>query len=115
MKLPSQSDIQAIQAISDNIQSDDPCYIQFTSGTTGLPKGAVMSHFSCMNGAVGAARRFELSDGLEYHKICLQNPLFHLLGSGGGALLCLTMGATLCLPGFSFNAVESLEAIIKDK
>lgn len=54
-------------------------------------------------------------DGIEYHKICLQNPLFHLLGTSGGVIVGLINGYTLCLPGFSFNARESLEAIHREK
>lgn len=116
LKLPTQCDIDTVQSLCDTVQPEDPCYIQFTSGTTGHHKGAEVSHFTCVNGGFASiGKRLQLFDGLEYHRMCIQNPLFHLFGTCGGVSVSLGIGATLCLPGHSFNALESLQAIIKEK
>lgn len=115
LKLPTQFDVDAVQSLCDKVQPEDSCYIQFTSGTTGHHKGAEISHFTCVNGGIGVGKRLQLFGGLEYHRMCIQNPLFHLFGTCGGVAVNLGVGATLCLPGYSFYAVESLEAIMKEK
>lgn len=115
MQLPSPHEIASIQSI--DVQPDDTFQIHFTSGTTGQPKGAVRSHFSSLNNALCIARRYNLdpNENERYHKLCVQNPLFHSMGVLGGILVGLSLNGTLILPGLSFKAIETLQAVAEER
>ncbi|XP_037044672.1 medium-chain acyl-CoA ligase ACSF2, mitochondrial-like isoform X2 [Bradysia coprophila] len=110
---PSNKDIIDLNNRSRIIQPDDPCNIQFTSGTTGKPKAAVMSHYNFVNNGIHVANRMELDE--KYHKICVQVPLFHAYGVVISLCVAIEHGSTVVLPSPGFNPEQSLRAIVDEK
>ena len=98
--------------IAQTLQPDDPINIQFTSGTTGMPKGATLTHFNIVNNGyfVGRAMRFT-----EHDRLCIPVPLYHCFGMVMGVLTCVTTGATMVFPGEAFEPGSVLEAIAEEK
>nr|XP_060502381.1 medium-chain acyl-CoA ligase ACSF2, mitochondrial isoform X1 [Panthera onca] len=94
----------------------DPINIQFTSGTTGSPKGATLSHYNIVNNSnmIGDRLRLHLKTSKEL-RIILPSPLYHCLGSVGGTMVSLMYGATLILPCPTFDGKKALEAISKER
>lgn len=86
---------------------DDPINIQYTSGTTGYPKGATLSHHNILNNGffVGEAQRFTEQD-----RVCIPVPLYHCFGMVMGNLGCVTHGATMIYPSDGFDPAAVLEA-----
>lgn len=86
----------------------NPINIQFTSGTTGNPKGATLSHFNVLNNA----RYVALGMGLSINdRLCIPVPLYHCFGMVMGSLACVTVGAAAVFPGESFQPEETLQAV----
>jgi fatty-acyl-CoA synthase len=94
--------------IAGDLQPDDPINIQFTSGTTGAPKGATLTHFNILNNGhqVGEAMRLTESD-----RLCVPVPLYHCFGMVMGNLGCLTHGAAAIYPSAGFEPLAVLEAV----
>ncbi|KAF0875168.1 ACSF2 synthetase, partial [Crocuta crocuta] len=94
----------------------DPINIQFTSGTTGSPKGATLSHYNIVNNSnmIGDRLRLHLKTA-ENLRIVLPSPLYHCLGSVGGTMVSIMHGATLILPCPVFDGKKALEAISKER
>jgi len=90
----------------------DICLIQYTSGTTGFPKGAMLTHYGVVNNALEGARNMELSC---CDRLCGPVSYFHCFGSIMLNLCCLVSGATMVIPAEHFNARKTLEAIEKEK
>ncbi|XP_058447932.1 medium-chain acyl-CoA ligase ACSF2, mitochondrial isoform X2 [Malaya genurostris] len=109
----SESERSKIESLQARISPDSGVNIQFTSGTTGHPKAALMSHFGFVNNAIHIGHRNEF--GQRYYRICVQTPFFHVFGMVIGIIAAMNYGATLVLPGPGFKAIESLEAIVKEK
>jgi fatty-acyl-CoA synthase len=97
-----------IDELAALLQPDDPINIQFTSGTTGMPKGATLTHFSVINNGyfVGRAMRFSAED-----RLCIPVPLYHCFGMVMSVLTCVTHGATMVFPGEAFEAKSVLETV----
>ncbi len=93
---------------AQELQFDDPINIQFTSGTTGFPKGATLTHHNILNNGffIGEAMRFSASD-----RLCIPVPLYHCFGMVLGNLACLTHGAAMVFPSEGFEPLATLEAI----
>jgi fatty-acyl-CoA synthase len=91
-----------------SLQFDDPVNIQFTSGTTGSPKGATLSHHNLVNNGffVGEAIRLRPGD-----KLCIPVPLYHCFGMVMGNLGCITHGATMVYPSEGFDPLAVLQVI----
>lgn len=96
-----------------DIKSSDVINIQYTSGTTGSPKGVMLSHHMILNNSYFAtmAQEYNLNKTI----ICLQVPLYHCFGMVLGSLTSIVHGVTNVLPSQTFDAEESLKAIQKEK
>jgi fatty-acyl-CoA synthase len=90
----------------------DPINIQYTSGTTGFPKGATLTHYGILNNGffVGEGMRFTEKD-----RLCIPVPFYHCFGMVLGTLACVTHGATMVLPSDSFNAESVLITVEEEK
>jgi fatty-acyl-CoA synthase len=97
-----------VTGISARLQFDDPINIQFTSGTTGYPKGATLSHHNLLNNGyfVGAAIGLTSQD-----KLCIPVPLYHCFGMVMGNLGCLAHAATMVYPAEAFDPLAVLETV----
>jgi fatty-acyl-CoA synthase len=97
-----------LDAASATVRMDDAVNIQFTSGTTGLPKGATLSHRNLINNAffVGEATGIEPGS-----RVCIPVPLYHCFGMVMGNLGCVTHAATMVYPSESFDPLKTLEAV----
>jgi fatty-acyl-CoA synthase len=90
----------------------DPINIQYTSGTTGFPKGATLSHHNILNNAYAIGARMELTAA---DRLCAPVPLYHCFGLVASTLVCLTHGACLVLPAASFDPQTVLEAVHEER
>ncbi len=98
--------------ISDDLQPEDPINIQFTSGTTGSPKGATLSHHNILNNGFFVGRAMQLSSS---DRICVPVPLYHCFGMVLGNLAAVTHGACVVYPAESFDPIATLSAISSEK
>jgi len=101
----SDEDLVAVQAAQ---QFDDPINIQYTSGTTGFPKGATLSHHNIVNNGffIGETMRFTSTD-----RLCIPVPFYHCFGMVLGNLACVTHGSAMILPGEGFDPLAVLETV----
>jgi len=91
---------------------DEPINIQYTSGTTGFPKGATLSHHNIVNNGYFVAR---LMNFTEHDRLAIPVPLYHCFGMVMGNLGCVTHGATMIYPGEVFDARAVLEAVSQER
>lgn len=94
--------------VQQSLQFDDPINIQFTSGTTGSPKGATLSHFNILNNGFFIGEAMGLS---EQDRLCIPVPLYHCFGMVLGNLSCTTHGSTMVFPSEGFDPLAVLETI----
>jgi fatty-acyl-CoA synthase len=99
-----------LDGLSAALDPDDAINIQFTSGTTGSPKGATLSHFNIVNNARSCARAMALT---ARDRLCIPVPLYHCFGMVLGVLCCTAVGAAMVFPGESFDAEATLVAIAR--
>ena len=106
--LASDKDFERLKVLSDELQFDDPINIQFTSGTTGFPKGATLTHFNVLNNGyfTGEGLKFTSSD-----KLCVPVPLYHCFGMVLSNVAALTHGAALVYPAEAFDPLTVLETV----
>ena len=97
-----------LNAISKGLGPNDPINIQFTSGTTGSPKGATLTHRNIVNNAVSCARSMKLTPG---EALCIPVPLYHCFGMVLGVLAACAYGVKMVFPGTSFDPLETLTAL----
>ena len=97
-----------LASVSAALDPDDPINIQFTSGTTGLPKGATLTHFNIVNNARFCAKAMRLS---ATDRLCIPVPLYHCFGMVMGVLNCVTHGAAMVLPAPVFDPLATLQAV----
>ncbi len=104
----SDGDVAKFAPIAKALSPDDPINIQFTSGTTGMPKGATLSHFNILNNGriVGDGMRFTEKD-----RLCIPVPLYHCFGMVMGNLACVSHGAAAVFPNEGFDPVKTLETV----
>jgi len=90
------------------IAADDVTNIQYTSGTTGSPKGVLLTHRNLVNNSALVAQGMKFT---ERDKVCVPVPLYHCFGSVFGTLVALGRGATMILPAPTFDALATMQAI----
>jgi len=107
-KLADAADIETARAIGRTLSCHDAINIQFTSGTTGNPKGATLSHHNIVNNArfVALGMRFTEDD-----RLAVPVPLYHCFGMVMASLACTVTGATMVFPGEGFDPRATLEAV----
>uniref|UniRef100_A0A034VUP2 Medium-chain acyl-CoA ligase ACSF2, mitochondrial n=1 Tax=Bactrocera dorsalis TaxID=27457 RepID=A0A034VUP2_BACDO len=103
---------EAIKQLQHHIMPDSGCNIQFTSGTTGKPKAAVLSHYNFVNNGIHIGNRNQFDSN---SRICVQVPLFHVYGVVITIMSAMTHGSTLVLPAAGFSPADSLHAIVNEK
>ncbi|MCH8612061.1 AMP-binding protein [Arsenicicoccus dermatophilus] len=94
------------------LSSSDPINIQYTSGTTGFPKGATLSHHNILNNG------FSVGEGLSYTEqdvVCIPMPFYHCFGMVMGNLACTTHGAAMVIPAPTFDPVATLTAVQQER
>jgi fatty-acyl-CoA synthase len=102
------ADRARLDQIGQDLQPDDAINIQFTSGTTGLPKGATLSHYNILNNGYFVGRELRLT---ERDRICIPVPLYHCFGMVMGNLAAITHGAAMIYPSESFDPQKTLAAV----
>lgn len=112
LRPPSTEALQALQELGNTLQFDDAVNIQFTSGTTGQPKGATLSHHNILNNGyfVGEAIRLGPED-----RLCIPVPLYHCFGMVMANLGCLTHGSTMIYPSEAFDPGQTLQALTEER
>ena len=103
---------QRLATLAGELQFDDPINIQFTSGTTGFPKGATLTHFGILNNGFFVGEAMELS---EADRLCIPVPLYHCFGMVLGNLACVTHGAAMIYPDEAFEPLSVLETVAAEK
>src|SRR5207302_7107357 len=106
------AELEQLVALDARLQFDDAINIQFTSGTTGLPKGATLTHHNILNNGffIGVAMRFTERD-----RLCIPVPLYHCFGMVLGNLACVTHGAAMILPAPHFSPVHTLQSVAQER
>ena len=97
-----------LEALGRTLQFDDPINIQFTSGTTGFPKGATLSHHNILNNGYFNGVALRLSDR---DRVCIPVPLYHCFGMVMGNLMCAAHGAAMVYPGEAFDPLAVLRTV----
>lgn len=110
-KANRESDLKA-QQLAGSLDAHDDINIQFTSGTTGNPKGATLSHHNILNNGIitAQAMHFNAQD-----RLCIPVPLYHCFGMVLGNLVCLAVGACAVFPALSFDPISTLTAVEEQK
>ncbi|QEA39835.1 AMP-binding protein [Pistricoccus aurantiacus] len=103
---------EQLATLQATLQLDEPINIQYTSGTTGAPKGATLSHHNILNNGFFVARTLDLS---EQDRMVIPVPLYHCFGMVMGNLGCMTHGAAMIYPGDGFDAEATLEAVANER
>ena len=101
-----------LQALAGELDFDDPINIQYTSGTTGFPKGATLSHHNILNNAHFIAQLLGYS---EVDRVCVPVPLYHCFGMVLGNLACTTRGACIVYPAEVFDPEATLRACAEER
>ncbi len=104
--------VTALRDRMSQLSSTDPINIQYTSGTTGYPKGATLSHRNILNNGYFVAESIHLAAG---DRLCIPVPFYHCFGMVMGNLGCSTHGATIVVPAPGFDPALTLDAIESER
>jgi fatty-acyl-CoA synthase len=107
-----EAELARLRELRGVLQPEDPINIQFTSGTTGLPKGATLTHHNIVNNGYFVARRQSFS---EEDRLCVPVPLYHCFGMVMGVLGCVSHGATMVFPQDAFEPRSVLDAVAAER
>ncbi len=103
---------EAVNTAGLKLAPDDAINIQFTSGTTGTPKGVTLSHRNILNNGYFIGRAMALTP---QDRICIPVPLYHCFGMVIGNLACITHGATMVFPGEGFDPLATLQVAAAER
>ncbi len=103
---------QRLKELAPLLQFDEPINIQFTSGTTGQPKGATLTHHNILNNGYFIA---ELMRYTEQDAVCIPVPMYHCFGMVIGVLACLTHGSAIVFPGEGFDPLATLQTVAEER
>jgi len=111
-ELGAATEQQQLESLKGRLRPDDPINIQFTSGTTGSPKGATLTHCNILNNGylAGEGMGFTHAD-----RLCIPVPLYHCFGMVLGNLTCMAHGATAVYPDASFDPLSTLQAVQEER
>ncbi|MFG0637367.1 AMP-binding protein [Acinetobacter soli] len=109
---PTQQQLDQLQLATQQLQFDETINIQFTSGTTGNPKGTMLTHHNILNNGYFVGEGIGLTP---QDKVCISVPLFHCFGMVMGNLACITHGSTMVYPSAVFNPLETLKTIHNER
>ena len=112
MALGEHVSAEELARVQSEQEFDDPINIQYTSGTTGFPKGATLSHHNILNNGYFVAR---LQNFTHEDKLCIPVPLYHCFGMVMGNLGCVTHGATMVYPSEGFEPLAVLQTVQEEK
>ncbi|MER9744206.1 AMP-binding protein [Mesorhizobium sp. M0187] len=112
LSMAGRDEHDSLDRISEGLKPGEAINIQFTSGTTGAPKGATLTHTNIVNNGnfVTAAIRLTVDD-----RLCIPVPLYHCFGMSMGTMGCVTKGATMVFPGEGFDAGATLKAVAQER
>jgi fatty-acyl-CoA synthase len=110
--MAGQAERRRLTELADKLQFDDPINIQFTSGTTGAPKAATLTHHNIVNNAYFVGETMALT---ERDRLCIPVPMYHCFGMVLGTLTCVAHGAAMVFPSEGFNALEVLETVEEER
>ncbi|WP_150526672.1 AMP-binding protein [Roseibium sediminis] len=111
-RLGGPAQLLRLSAIDKTLSPDDAINIQFTSGTTGKPKGATLSHYNIVNNARFVTDRIDFT---ENDRLAIPVPLYHCFGMVMGVLGCVSKGAAMIFPGEAFDPVRTLDVLDKER
>ncbi|TME71058.1 MAG: AMP-binding protein [Chloroflexi bacterium] len=98
----------ALHEVEASLQFDDPINIQYTSGTTGYPKGATLTHHNILNNGYFVAEMLRYT---EHDRVCIPVPFYHCFGMVMGNLGCTTHGATMVVPAEAYDPVATMQTV----
>ncbi|MCP2287487.1 AMP-binding protein [Nocardia amikacinitolerans] len=105
-------DAERLATVAATLSADDPINIQYTSGTTGFPKGATLSHHNILNNGYFVG---ELCGYTEQDRICVPVPFYHCFGMVMGNLAATSHGAAVVIPAPSFDPAATLDAVARER
>jgi fatty-acyl-CoA synthase len=106
------ADRTRLAELGARLQFDDPINIQFTSGTTGAPKGATLTHHNILNNGYFIGEAMKLT---EQDRLCIPVPLYHCFGMVLGNLACTTHGSAMVYPGEGFDPLATLQTVAEER
>lgn len=109
---PTVDELQQLETLGRDLQFDETINIQFTSGTTGNPKGTMLTHNNILNNGYFVGERILLTPT---DRVCISVPLFHCFGMVMGNLACITHGSTMVYPSDVFQPLATLTAIEQEQ
>jgi fatty-acyl-CoA synthase len=104
--------VEKLRELEATLQFDDPINIQYTSGTTGFPKGATLTHHNILNNGffIGETLKYTEAD-----RVCIPVPFYHCFGMVLGNLACTTHGATMVIPAEAYDPVLTMQTVEKER
>lgn len=103
---------EVLHSFEEHVQFDDPVNIQYTSGTTGFPKGVTLSHHNILNNGYFIGIRLKYT---EKDRVCIPVPFYHCFGMVIGNICCTAHGACMIIPNDSFDPDLTLKAVSEEK